>query len=266
LALNRLFREPVSHAELWLREQLKKMAGVGVVGVPIRKRESAVALFEREMPKKARRQLWCGATTSTANLGACGLRECEDCAELRGRRSFERQKALVSTYSSKQAVLYTYASDSLFTLTSDLEQFKRLQRRQRERQAFASVCSAGTLTFEVPLTRDQRTFNAHAHGILAVNLDGEALRAWVVGQAEVWRVLTERPGSLFDVEPLRNARQLLEYGLKLGREDKSYATGQLPPWAAAHVEKALHRKRLILSWGSWSGAIGSSTNNSRGGR
>jgi hypothetical protein len=223
----------------------------------------AIELIERAQHAKARRVIWCPPYPPTTDApawsivprGACGVRQCPSCRERRCQRLATQTVATVSAYVAPVAVLVTSPSKTLLDLPSTVKSIRENVWTMRRRRWFAKACTGGSLALELPLTKDQRRWAVHCHGVLDVRLDGDALAKWAERAGEEWRALTGRDGALFELEELRSPRAMMEYALKLGRDDKSWAPAprSLPFHLAAHVERALFRKRLIISWGSQKG-------------
>jgi hypothetical protein len=118
----------------------------------------------------------------------------------------------------------------------------------RRRAWFVAACNGGVVAIETPLTGDGRRWNVHAHAILGVNLEGPEREAWIERAAREWSALVG-PGALWSCEDLLSRNALARYACKVGAH-KTTVTNGLPPRLAAHLDQALHRRRLVRSWRS----------------
>jgi hypothetical protein len=187
-------------------------------------------------------------TGSPVRRYPCRLRCCAYCAERRARRLAKSMGERTTGYAAPLAALVTCPSKSLTDLPAALRTMQDSLAALRRRRWFASAVVAGALAIETPLTKDGHRWALHAHGVLDVPNDSATFRSRC--EAE-WRALVGINGAVFDFERLRSGRSLASYALKVS-DAKSWAQSprELSPQLMAHLDSALHGRRLVLSWGA----------------
>lgn len=210
--------------------------------------------LDRSNINRAHKLLLCRPSTTNYEYGveqrtACGKpKACSYCAERWAIRQSENLLTAAHEYSSPVAVLITAPSQGLFDCGQTLKALKQDLFRLRRRKQFHERCKAGVLAMEVEQTQDKHRWNVHAHGILDVAGDLLEQATWEGWCAAQWQAL-RGTGALFSCEPIRSARALAQYAVKLGR-DKSFLRPLNGARLQTHLAAALHRKRLVVSWGA----------------